>query len=109
MIMWGLKEELLSSDLLWLCNQCYACYAHCPQDVKFTDVVGALRRMAVQEGYVDGSFLRLSEDMDCFAQRVRNRLVSKVLQISSEDADAEIDLPSLMARMAQELEGEEDC
>jgi len=109
MIMWGMKEEILSSDLIWLCNQCYSCYAHCPQDVKFTDVVGALRRMAVEEGYVDASFLRLSEEMDCMTQQLRNRLVSKVLETRCADADAEVDLRSLMTQLAQELEGEEGC
>ena len=35
-ILSGMKKEILSSELLWYCVQCYTCYARCPQDVRFT-------------------------------------------------------------------------
>lgn len=52
MILMGLKKEVLSSPELWQCNQCHACVAHCPQNVRFADVMRVLRQMAVEEGYV---------------------------------------------------------
>lgn len=75
MVLLGLREQVLSSDLIWLCSTCYTCYAHCPQDVKFTDVIGALRDMAIKEGYVDPSFKRNIDALDTFAQRVRRDMV----------------------------------
>jgi len=46
----------MSGDTLWLCSGCYTCYERCPQDVKLTDVIAALRTLAVKEGYIYPSF-----------------------------------------------------
>ena len=50
-VLLGMRREVLSSPQLWQCIQCYACYAKCPQNVKFRDIIKALRAMAVKEGY----------------------------------------------------------
>jgi heterodisulfide reductase subunit C len=57
--MLGLKERLFSEDILWLCTGCYLCYERCPQGVKPTDVIVALRSMAVREGRIHPSFQAL--------------------------------------------------
>ncbi len=51
-VLMGQRKEVLSSPVLWQCLQCYACYAKCPQNVKFRDVMKALRSLAVKEGHV---------------------------------------------------------
>lgn len=76
MILWGMREELLSSDLIWLCNRCYRCYSHCPQDVRFTDVIAVLREMAVEEGYVDATMLDTVRGIDTVVQQIRHDLVT---------------------------------
>lgn len=94
MIVWGLREELLSSELIWLCNSCYSCYAHCPQDVKFTDVITVLREMAVEEGHVDESFEETVDDIDRLMQKVRRELVKQVMESDGqvvEDEDLELE------------------
>ncbi len=48
----GLKEECVSVTELWYCTTCYACTDRCPQDVKPTDVIKAIRNIAVAEGYM---------------------------------------------------------
>ncbi len=58
MILMGMREKVLSSPSIWLCLLCYNCSFHCPQDVRFSDVVSVLRYMAVKEGYVHPSFAR---------------------------------------------------
>ena len=45
------EDELLGTDEIWKCNQCHGCVSHCPQDVRFADVVRTLREMAVEKGY----------------------------------------------------------
>ena len=50
----GLKEEAISSPDLWFCTTCYACTDRCPQDVMPTDVIKAIRNIAVAEGYMLG-------------------------------------------------------
>ncbi|MGD9380904.1 MAG: CoB--CoM heterodisulfide reductase subunit C [Candidatus Thorarchaeota archaeon] len=48
----GLKEDVISSPELWYCTTCYACTDRCPQDVQPTDVIKAIRNVAVAEGYM---------------------------------------------------------
>jgi len=48
----GLKEMVLSSDVIWLCVVCYSCTERCPQGVRLTDVMRAIRNLAVKEGYI---------------------------------------------------------
>ncbi len=50
----GLKEDVISSPDLWFCTTCYACTDRCPQDVMPTDVIKAIRNVAVAEGYMLG-------------------------------------------------------
>ncbi len=42
--------EILNSQEIWLCTSCYTCQERCPQDVKITDLINALRNMAVSQG-----------------------------------------------------------
>ncbi len=52
MALLGMKNRVLSSDFIWLCSSCYACYERCPQDVRFTDVITAIKNIAVREGFI---------------------------------------------------------
>lgn len=45
----GMRREVLTDDTLWLCASCYLCYERCPQDVKITEVIGAIRAIALRE------------------------------------------------------------
>ncbi len=47
----GMKKELLSSELIWMCATCYSCYEHCPQDVRATDIMCAIQNVATINGY----------------------------------------------------------
>jgi heterodisulfide reductase subunit C len=48
----GLKQECVSSPELWVCTTCYTCTDRCPQDVQPTEVIKAIRNIAVQSGYM---------------------------------------------------------
>jgi heterodisulfide reductase subunit C len=56
MVLLGMKEEVLKSDFIWLCSTCYSCYERCPQDVKITDLMTALKNMAVAAGHLPPAF-----------------------------------------------------
>ncbi len=105
MISWGMREELLSSELIWQCNQCYNCYAHCPQNVKFTDVVTVLRRMAAREGYANPAMAETIAQVDKQIQELRRDLVSRVVSRGVRDSD----LRKVLAQLIQERGEEENC
>jgi heterodisulfide reductase subunit C2 len=82
MIILGMEDEVLQSDLIWLCAGCYSCTELCPRDVKFTNVITAVREIAVKKGYIPlsmkggvdqlekfGRLLEVSE----FEVKVRNK------------------------------------
>ncbi|MEN3045051.1 MAG: 4Fe-4S dicluster domain-containing protein [Candidatus Hydrothermales bacterium] len=49
MVREGFKDEVLSSKTIWLCASCYACTVECPQNIKITDIMYALKRIAMRE------------------------------------------------------------
>lgn len=78
-VLLGMRREVLSSPAIWRCVQCYSCTAKCPQNVKFREVMTALRAMAVKEGFVDASILEESERLGEFAQKLRRDLVNAMV------------------------------
>ncbi len=75
----GMREEVLSSDILWMCSRCYTCAALCPQNVKFTDVISILRDMAVKEGYVQPERLEKARELDKAIQSFRCKIIDNKL------------------------------
>lgn len=51
-IIFGLRDEVLTDESIWLCSECYSCAERCPQGVKLPNIWIALRNMAVQRGIV---------------------------------------------------------
>jgi heterodisulfide reductase subunit C len=51
----GRKQEVLSSPLIWLCSTCYSCQEVCPQEVRFTDVLTAIKNLAARAGHAPPS------------------------------------------------------
>ena len=50
MVRAGFKEEVLRSFTIWLCASCHSCTADCPREIKITDVMYALKQLAIKEG-----------------------------------------------------------
>jgi heterodisulfide reductase subunit C len=42
-------ETILSSRTIWICASCYACTVRCPQGVMVTDILYALKRLAIEQ------------------------------------------------------------
>ncbi|MEW5760860.1 MAG: 4Fe-4S dicluster domain-containing protein [Candidatus Thermoplasmatota archaeon] len=53
----GLKDEVIKSDFVWLCASCYTCFERCPQDVRITELMTAMKNIAVEDGYIHPSFI----------------------------------------------------
>ncbi len=43
----GATEEILRSRTIWICASCYMCTTRCPQGIKITDLLYALKRTAM--------------------------------------------------------------
>ena len=79
MILLDQKEELLNSKEIWKCNQCHACVSHCPQDVRFADVLRALRALAVEQGFADADLPARIEELDIEARKLRLSKINELI------------------------------
>lgn len=68
MVLLGMKERVLKSDFIWLCSTCYACAERCPQNVNFTNIINAIKNIAVKEGIIHPAF---SAQVDLLAKHGR--------------------------------------
>jgi heterodisulfide reductase subunit C len=50
MIYFGLKDKLLKSSAIWLCSGCETCGVRCPNGIRISEVMDALRVMSAQAG-----------------------------------------------------------
>lgn len=60
-ILLGMRDEVLKSKEIWICSNCYICYERCPQNVRFTDIIFALRNIASREGHIHPSYTKQVE------------------------------------------------
>jgi len=79
MSVFGMREGVLSSDIIWMCQRCYVCYARCPQNVKFADVMCVLREMSVEEGFSPSERIEQIEELDRFTQDLRCNFVQQLV------------------------------
>lgn len=56
MVLLGMRQRVLSSDFIWLCSTCYACHERCPQDVRITELMHAIKNVAVLSGHIPQGF-----------------------------------------------------
>jgi heterodisulfide reductase subunit C len=49
------RDKVLSSNTMWNCVSCYLCTARCPQEIPITEIMYALKRMAISEGKAQDS------------------------------------------------------
>jgi heterodisulfide reductase subunit C len=82
-ILFGMRTEVLSSPLIWYCLMCYRCYARCPQNVNFTDVMRALRHLAIKGNHAPADILATVEEIDREIQQARRDKVKTVFKRES--------------------------
>ena len=104
-VLLGQREAVLSNELLWYCETCYACSAYCPQNVKFGDVMRAIREMAVAEGYYLPQFLQRVRNVDRLAHDIRLDLVRAALATKdrAEPSSIEPAAPVISKKIAESL------
>jgi heterodisulfide reductase subunit C len=55
-ILLGEREEVLSSELPWLCMTCRLCEERCQEDVNLAEIFHAVREIAAREGHIPQVF-----------------------------------------------------
>ena len=101
-VLLGLRDEVLASPVIWRCVQCYGCYAKCPQNVKFTEVMAALRELAVEAGHVPPALLEQVCNLDHFAHELRRDLVKVLLADPRKFEQLQADLRTLLDKESKE-------
>ena len=51
MVMMDMREDAFNNPTTWLCSACDLCYPACPQQIHISDVIGAVKDLAVEAGY----------------------------------------------------------
>jgi Fe-S oxidoreductase len=51
MLRLGLGSRVLQSRAIWLCTACYSCTARCPREIKISEAMIGLRRLAVEQAF----------------------------------------------------------
>jgi heterodisulfide reductase subunit C len=87
-ILFGMRDEVLSSPRIWYCLVCYRCYARCPQKVNFTDVMRALRYLAIKGRHAPSEVLKRIEEIDRQVQDLRHDLIEYSFEKREEILEA---------------------
>lgn len=74
-ILFGMREEVLTSPTIWYCLVCYRCLAHCPQNVNFPDLMRVLRYIAIREKLVAPDIMDRISEIDKRIQILRHDLI----------------------------------
>ena len=45
------REEVLEANTMWCCVSCYLCTTRCPQNIPITEIMYALKRLSIAEGF----------------------------------------------------------
>lgn len=56
----GLRDEVLKSEMIWICARCNSCLEKCPKGIRPGDIIMALRHIALKEGVVNYKGVRHS-------------------------------------------------
>ncbi len=80
MVRAGMKTEVLRSLTPWMCSSCYECTVNCPAQIKITEIMYVLKRMAIREGLATREcdahrFYRLFTQIVCRFGRIHELLL----------------------------------
>jgi heterodisulfide reductase subunit C len=97
--MYGMRNELLASPILWYCLGCAQCSFQCPQDVRFLDIIQGLRHLAIREGQVSQDLADRCRQAETLLLQVRRRLLGKIIS----QPDRTDSLATLLREIVQDL------
>jgi ferredoxin len=51
MVMMEMRVEAFKSPTTWMCSECDLCYRACPQEIHISQVIAAVKNLAIEAGY----------------------------------------------------------
>ena len=90
MIILGMREDVLSSDEIWLCLTCFQCQERCPQKVRVTDIFFDCKNLAAEEGKIPENIVGLAKTL-----LEKGQLYEVTADWEREDMDLEPEVPGL--------------
>lgn len=54
LVLFGMRDAALKSPTIWLCAGCETCGVRCPNGIRISEIMDALKEMAVKRGIVPG-------------------------------------------------------
>jgi heterodisulfide reductase subunit C2 len=68
MALLGMKDQVLKSDFVWMCSGCVSCQERCPQGITITELMMALKNIAVKHDIVHFAFKVQAEEIYKFGR-----------------------------------------
>ena len=90
MIILGMRDEVLSSEEIWLCLTCFQCQERCPQKVRVTDIFFDCKNLAAEEGKIPENIVNLAKEL-----AEKGQLYEVTADWEREDMDLEPEVPGL--------------
>jgi len=59
----GLEEDIIKGEPIWDCTFCYICQDVCPKQVRFPEVLFAIRNLAARKGIIPKEFMLFSKSV----------------------------------------------
>ncbi len=98
-------HEVFKANTYWICASCYFCTVRCPRGIKITDIMYALKRMAVARGYAPRErsvyiYQAFKETVEEYGRLSEAKMMQKYLKKSPLDAvkNASLGLKLLLKR-----------
>jgi heterodisulfide reductase subunit C len=91
MILLGMREEVLSTNEIWLCLTCFQCQERCPQKVRVTDIFFDCKNLAAEEGRVPPNIIGLGKEL-----LEKGQLYIVTADWEREDMGLEPEVPGLL-------------
>lgn len=101
MVILGMREGVLKSDLIWLCAGCYNCYELCPRDVKITTVMGALRNIAVRDGHIPKALGASVDQLEKFGRLLEVSDFENIMRMKKNIPELKVELPEVRELLAK--------
>lgn len=63
MAYYGYIDDLIESELIWYCTQCFTCTERCPMEVAPADVIVALRNIASRKNKTNIAWIKMARNI----------------------------------------------